>query len=60
MFFSEEELERTVSGVDAALRLNHLDIALQIVDITLQLAPDHPALLARRAVARRRIGLRVI
>jgi tetratricopeptide (TPR) repeat protein len=49
--FSRHELEQTVADADAGLRLGRPDLALKIIDLTLQLVPEQPALIFRRAVA---------
>jgi tetratricopeptide (TPR) repeat protein len=54
--FSRQELEESVADADAGLRMGRPDLALKIIDLTLQLVHDHPALLYRRAVALNALG----
>lgn len=49
--FSWEELLQTVADADAGLRMGRPDLTLKIIDLTLQIVHDHPALLYRRAAA---------
>jgi tetratricopeptide (TPR) repeat protein len=49
--FSRQELEDSVADADAGLRMGRPDLALKIIDLTLQLVHEHPALLYRRAAA---------